>query len=490
MKKIKKILTKENILFLVYVISTFLISMHHENWFDEGQAWQIVKYNSLTSLFSALKYEGHPCLWYILIMPFAKLGFPYRTINVICLVSMWCASFLLIKNSKFRFITKIAILATVPYIYVYPSIARSYSLVPLFCSILAICRGNKKYAFIYSITLALFANLHVYTLVISIVFVLEFFVKEILMQNDIQLKRKNRIYFFIMLFGIIFSILTLYGSIEKCNIVYRTKYTKAEVWQKVKDYIIGCLVTFTQNRNILSVILAVVFIVMCVILINYDKFGMTVMLSFIAISIYAYIFLVYWIQIEKISMYIVVIVCLLWNLKDKYYESNEKIILKKNGIIIDLIIIIISICTLKYGYGKLTSDIKLKYCVSEEIAEFIKENIDNQSIIISGMLDASVQAYLGENEYNFVRWNTWKQGRYSVWTKEEQDYGDVEKVIEKCYEYSTSGKKVYLLVSVDPFIDIEKKIFNQIQEIKNFDLIYINGISMEYKQYFIFEFNN
>src|SRR5215469_18650132 len=44
--------------------------LHHEMWRDEIQDWLLARdSNSVPRLFANLKYEGHPGLWYLLLMP-------------------------------------------------------------------------------------------------------------------------------------------------------------------------------------------------------------------------------------------------------------------------------------------------------------------------------------------------------------------------------------------------------------------------------------
>ena len=47
----------------------------HAMWRDEIQAWLIVRdSHGIADLLHNLRYEGHPALWYLLLMPFAALG--------------------------------------------------------------------------------------------------------------------------------------------------------------------------------------------------------------------------------------------------------------------------------------------------------------------------------------------------------------------------------------------------------------------------------
>ena len=54
-------------LFLYLAVNAVLI-LNHESWRDEAQAWQIARQSGLKELFEQLKYEGHPCLWYLVLI--------------------------------------------------------------------------------------------------------------------------------------------------------------------------------------------------------------------------------------------------------------------------------------------------------------------------------------------------------------------------------------------------------------------------------------
>lgn len=54
------------------VVGAFVIA-HHELWRDEVQAWLLARDSaSAIDLFSRQKYEGHPALWQLLLMPLTR----------------------------------------------------------------------------------------------------------------------------------------------------------------------------------------------------------------------------------------------------------------------------------------------------------------------------------------------------------------------------------------------------------------------------------
>ncbi len=95
---------KELIVFVIYLTISFVLLFFHKNWRDEAQTWLIARDCSLFELISIMKYEGHFLLWYLLLMPFAKFGFPYFTCNIISWlitsISVWL---ILVKSSFFFF---------------------------------------------------------------------------------------------------------------------------------------------------------------------------------------------------------------------------------------------------------------------------------------------------------------------------------------------------------------------------------------------------
>ena len=60
------------IITFVYAVITLITALHHEVWADEAQVWQLCSNLSFLDLFKHLQNEGHPSLFYLMVMPFAK----------------------------------------------------------------------------------------------------------------------------------------------------------------------------------------------------------------------------------------------------------------------------------------------------------------------------------------------------------------------------------------------------------------------------------
>ena len=73
---------------VIYAVLLILVSIVHEPWYDEAQAWQIAKEASYHDiLFYLPHYESHPPLWHLILSVPAKLGLPYeasiKTVTII-----------------------------------------------------------------------------------------------------------------------------------------------------------------------------------------------------------------------------------------------------------------------------------------------------------------------------------------------------------------------------------------------------------------------
>lgn len=115
----------------VWLWINVLTAMKYEAWRDVSQSWIIVRDLSLPELFAQLGYEGHPCLWYIFLLPFAKLGMPFEYISIVSMIPMAVAIVLFLRYAPFGLFQKGTIVFSSLCMYYLPVVARSYALVPL-----------------------------------------------------------------------------------------------------------------------------------------------------------------------------------------------------------------------------------------------------------------------------------------------------------------------------------------------------------------------
>ena len=117
--------------FIILIAFNFILMFRHEAWRDEAQAWLMARQLSPLGLFNELSYEGHPFLWFYVLMPFAKAGLPFITLNIISCVIMSIVMILIAVVAPFDRISRMLLAASPLCIYAFSAISRSYCLVAL-----------------------------------------------------------------------------------------------------------------------------------------------------------------------------------------------------------------------------------------------------------------------------------------------------------------------------------------------------------------------
>lgn len=123
--------------FVCYLIFNGILLWGHELWRDEANVWLLARELWPLELFREIKYQGHPCLWYLLVMPFAKLGFPFKTLSVLSFLVMSAGAGLFVYRGPFSPTAKAVVLFSPIFSYFYPVVARNYCLIALLLILLA-----------------------------------------------------------------------------------------------------------------------------------------------------------------------------------------------------------------------------------------------------------------------------------------------------------------------------------------------------------------
>ena len=125
--------TPEFLVVLLYCVFHMLMMLVHEPWFDEALAWLISRDSSLYDIiFSVPHYEGHPSLWHLVLMPFAKLGAPYEfSLSFVSLIFSGTAMVILVYKAPFKRIIRLLIPFTFYLFYQYSVISRPYCMMML-----------------------------------------------------------------------------------------------------------------------------------------------------------------------------------------------------------------------------------------------------------------------------------------------------------------------------------------------------------------------
>lgn len=144
--------------FIFYNLIVIVLSFFHEPWFDEAQAWQIARTASVYDIFFTIPhYEGHPPLWHLLLLPFAKLGAPYEfSLSLVNIVFMVITVWLLMFKSSMPKILKLTVPFTYFLCYQYAIVCRPYSIMLLgfvLCGIFYNSKNEKPMPMVLSLML-------------------------------------------------------------------------------------------------------------------------------------------------------------------------------------------------------------------------------------------------------------------------------------------------------------------------------------------------
>ncbi len=136
----------ERIAVIAYFLCRSLMAFVHEPWFDEALAWLIARDSSISEiLFTAPHYEGHPSLWHLVLMPFAKLGAPYElSLNFVSLIFSGIAMALFIYKAPFKRIIRIILPFTYFMFYQYSVVNRPYCMMMLAFVLMAITYNKRN----------------------------------------------------------------------------------------------------------------------------------------------------------------------------------------------------------------------------------------------------------------------------------------------------------------------------------------------------------
>ena len=153
----------------LYVAVAGATMLAHQMWRDEIQAWLIARdSHGLVELIHNLRYEGHPALWYLLLMALTRLsrdpvlmqGLQLAIASATVAVVLWRAPLSRLERLIFPFGYFV--------LFEYGVKSRSYSLgfllLMLFCSL---WRHRRKHPLLLAVLLAAMANVHAYFAILS-----------------------------------------------------------------------------------------------------------------------------------------------------------------------------------------------------------------------------------------------------------------------------------------------------------------------------------
>ena len=153
----------------VFFAASGFVMLHHELWRDEVQSWLLAREStSVFDLFVRQKYEGHPALWQLLMMPLAhSFGTP-KAMQILHLLIATSTVFLFVRWAPFSRLQKLLFSFGYFPFYEYAVISRSYGLCLLLLTAFC-CLYPRRHRHIVSLAgiLVLLSHSHALGLILA-----------------------------------------------------------------------------------------------------------------------------------------------------------------------------------------------------------------------------------------------------------------------------------------------------------------------------------
>ncbi len=391
-------------LWAVYSVLTLIGAFCHENWGDECQAWVIVRDNDLAGIFNALKYEGHPPLWYMILFPFVKLGFPLITLSLISWTISVITAYLIMTRSPFNTGIKAVIIFSCGFLFYNSVVSRIYCVIVLLLCLLAmIYKDRKKHPVIFGLLVGLLAQTHVIMSglvgIIGIYMIIDFF-------KDFKTNtaKKNWLNIFglgLAGIGVIFLVLPLLSSTSSNNVVAGTDFSLNILWRRFLKIFscIGKNLFFDIGENailgdILGYIVTVLIVISLFFMIKYPK-ALIASLVFSGFFFFATQIMFTLMLPSRASVYVYTLLFIFWaaktssnpnkndssKIRNKFFDKLK--IHKKADFYIPLLCCMVCIFSIPRGVYWLVFDYFGKYTCAPSAAEFMKNELPDDSIIIT-----------------------------------------------------------------------------------------------------------
>lgn len=166
---------KKDFYYAFWVTVVFLLvcgygAAHHEMWRDEIQAWLLARDSaSVFELFANMKYEGHPALWHLCLMPLSRISASPIMMQVFHLIIAAATVFLFTRYAPFNRLHKFLFAFGYFALYEYAIVARNYALGVLLITIFCILYRERYKRFLWiGIVLILLAHTSVHALIVTI----------------------------------------------------------------------------------------------------------------------------------------------------------------------------------------------------------------------------------------------------------------------------------------------------------------------------------
>lgn len=380
-----------------YCVLLELVISVHSPWHDELQSWLLARdTNPISLLFQYLRYEGHPGLWHLILMPPAKLGLPVEVLNMVSAVLLAAAVYLILFRSPFPTIIKILLPFSYFLFYQYAVIARSYALMPLLLFLIAIIYNKKveKPIAFYTL-LILLANVSLHGTLISLS-LLALYLPELKKKwkgLSTKARKKNIAGLAVFALALILLVIILFPPADISSPA-EYNFGIAHLLKTSGEALNTSLMTWSHLYFSIPLLL--------IILVWFYK--RRLLLTYLAITIPLLLFFAVILgEGWHFGILFIVLAFVLWlSFDDEHRESERTFDIKKLPVkyIAVAAILVILLVQVRYSFNSSRTEYCLDYSCIRTVADSIKDNnLEGKKIDILGKY-TSILAYFDENIFN------------------------------------------------------------------------------------------
>lgn len=453
------------ILFAGYLIFNGILLAGHELWRDEANVWLFARDTTPLQLLREIKYQGHPCLWYFMVMPFAKLGLPFGTLSVLSYLIMAITAGLFVYRGPFHSFTKAICLFSPMFSYYYPVVARNYCLIALLLLLLAWLYPKKQEKSVwYGILLGLLVQADTIALAAAGLISLMWLWESV--QEERKGKDKSKRWQVLkqaakglwIPLASLFLWVAEFSQVSDSPEFQMRQLSVAEMAGEIRNFSVHILDRMTGGGAGFASVLILLFLVAAVWsgIRNRNFWPMLVMIgSFLFEAIFS--IMVYQLHIwHYIALCFVLIWCL-WLSADRSSQdtiskgtasNKSEIIIRclSEGLLILLGITMFIHWNAPEESSSLSNALNGLYSDGVHAAEYIRENIDTEEIIVATDVTeaATVQAYLGKDYVLYFAGDKQVE-TYADYTEEQAGDISYEELINWVKESFPEKEAFYLL---------------------------------------------
>lgn len=459
-------------IFIAYILFNGILLWNHEPWRDEANVWLMARDLSPLQLLKEIKYQGHPCLWYFLVMPFAKIGLPFRTIGILSTAIMGVTAWFYLQKAPQWLWVKALVVFSPVFTYFYPTIARNYCLIALILILLAWNYPERNtHPVRYGILLGLLVQADTIAIAPAGMIALVWLIENV--YHGIHTRSMERFgncmkAIWIPFVSLLFWIAQFY-QVSDSPMFELQKFGARELLREIRNYAYMILIRVTGfSQTMCTIFFVVILLAAAVIVYRLRNIGaaMVMLLSYLFQCTFSV--MVYQLHIWHYLSLAFTFLWMLWAMQTTAEEKNrekDRIYQAAAGVLQVLVGILAVTMFLHWNSEAEPSNLQQafygSYSDGQNAAEFIREEISPDEIIVSTdvPMESTILAYL--KEYRFYYAGSGEITTYADWSEEQSQTISWDQVIAWCKERFPEKDCIYLIQGSDSCITDPEKLDEQ-----------------------------